>query len=152
LGLPTRSIGIRCCTAQKRNPAAAVDFCDFHTVPDVAGLPLSGTEWFHSDLPRHAKGTDQAAAFAACGAVRAAGQGPAAHQRACAPASGRSEGGSTHARPGAARCGPAAVVDARQNVSALDRNDFSSNRHPDLVSCLSMIFSENRFPLFGIML
>ena len=34
----------------------------------------------------------------------------------------------------------------------LDRDDFSSNRHPDLASCLSMIFSENRFPLFGIML
>jgi flavorubredoxin len=36
--------------------------------------------------------------------------------------------------------------------AALYRDDFSSNRHPDLVSCLSMIFSENRFPLFGIML
>ena len=35
---------------------------------------------------------------------------------------------------------------------ALDRDDFSSNRHPDLVSCLSMIFSENRCTLFGIML
>src|SRR6185503_16972160 len=26
--------------------------------------------------------------------------------------------------------------------SPLDRDDFSSNRHPDLVLCLSMIFSE----------
>jgi len=34
----------------------------------------------------------------------------------------------------------------------LDRDDFSLNRHHDLSSCLSMIFSENRFPLFGIML
>jgi hypothetical protein len=33
-----------------------------------------------------------------------------------------------------------------------DRDDFSSNCHPDLACCLSMIFSENRFPLFGIML
>src|SRR5438034_7694360 len=34
----------------------------------------------------------------------------------------------------------------------LERDDFSSNRHPALASCLSMIFSENRCPLFGIML
>ena len=34
----------------------------------------------------------------------------------------------------------------------LERDDFSSNRHPDLASCLSMIFSENRCTLFGIML
>jgi len=36
--------------------------------------------------------------------------------------------------------------------NALDRDDFSSNRRPDLSSCLSMIFSENRYPLFRIML
>src|SRR5215510_4214900 len=29
---------------------------------------------------------------------------------------------------------------------------FSSNRHPALAYCWSMIFSENRYPLFGIML
>jgi hypothetical protein len=34
----------------------------------------------------------------------------------------------------------------------LERDDFSSNRHPALASYLSMIFPENRFPLFGIML
>jgi len=34
----------------------------------------------------------------------------------------------------------------------LERDDFSSNRHPALFFCLSMIFSENRFPLFRIML
>jgi hypothetical protein len=34
----------------------------------------------------------------------------------------------------------------------LERDDFSSNRHPALSFCLSMIFSENRFPLFRIML
>jgi hypothetical protein len=34
----------------------------------------------------------------------------------------------------------------------LKRDDFSSNRHPALGYCLSMIFSENRYPLFGIML
>ena len=33
----------------------------------------------------------------------------------------------------------------------LDRDDVSPNRHPDLSCCLSMIFSENRFPLFRIM-
>ena len=32
------------------------------------------------------------------------------------------------------------------------RDDFSSNRHPALALCLSMIFSENRYALFGIML
>jgi hypothetical protein len=36
--------------------------------------------------------------------------------------------------------------------SALKRDDFSSNRHPALGYCWSMMFSENRYPLFGIML
>src|SRR5262249_4433003 len=35
---------------------------------------------------------------------------------------------------------------------ALERDDFSSNRHHALTYSWSMIFSENRFPLFGIML
>ena len=34
----------------------------------------------------------------------------------------------------------------------LERDDFSSNRHLALSFCLSMIFSENRCPLFRIML
>src|SRR5262245_34921176 len=32
----------------------------------------------------------------------------------------------------------------------LERDDFSSNRHPALNFSLHVIFSENRFPLFGI--
>ena len=35
---------------------------------------------------------------------------------------------------------------------ALERDDFSSNCHPALAYCWSMILSENRYPLFGIML
>ena len=35
--------------------------------------------------------------------------------------------------------------------ATLERDDFSSNRHPALAFCWSMIFSENRYPLFGIM-
>ena len=34
----------------------------------------------------------------------------------------------------------------------LKRDDFSSNRLPALSLCLSMILSENRYPLFRIML
>src|SRR5215813_300438 len=34
----------------------------------------------------------------------------------------------------------------------LRRDDFSSNRHHASAHCLSMIFSENRYTLFGIML
>src|SRR5262245_42736114 len=34
----------------------------------------------------------------------------------------------------------------------VERDDLSSSRHPALASCRSMIFSENRYPLFGIML
>jgi len=34
----------------------------------------------------------------------------------------------------------------------LERDDVSSNRHPAPGYAGSMIFSENRFPLFGIML
>jgi hypothetical protein len=33
----------------------------------------------------------------------------------------------------------------------LERDDFSSNRHPALSFCLSMIFSEKRCTLFRIM-
>jgi hypothetical protein len=33
----------------------------------------------------------------------------------------------------------------------LDRDEISMNRHPALVLCLSMIFSENRYTLFRIM-
>jgi uncharacterized membrane protein YhaH (DUF805 family) len=36
--------------------------------------------------------------------------------------------------------------------TGLERDDFSSNRLPALSFCLSMIFSENRYPLFRIML
>jgi hypothetical protein len=34
----------------------------------------------------------------------------------------------------------------------LKRDDFCSNRHHASAYCLSMTFSENRYPLFGIML
>jgi len=37
-------------------------------------------------------------------------------------------------------------------MRSIERDDFSSNRHPALSFCLSMIFSENRYPLFWIML
>src|SRR5262245_2605641 len=37
-------------------------------------------------------------------------------------------------------------------VPTLERDDFSSNRHLALSYAWSMIFSENRYPLFGIML
>jgi hypothetical protein len=37
-------------------------------------------------------------------------------------------------------------------ADCLEQDDFSSIRHPALSFCLSMIFSENRFPLFRIML
>jgi hypothetical protein len=41
--------------------------------------------------------------------------------------------------------------DAR-STGQLKRDDDSSNRHHALAGCLSMIFSENRCTLFGIML
>jgi hypothetical protein len=37
-------------------------------------------------------------------------------------------------------------------MAPLERDDLSSSRHPALAYWWSMIFSENRFPLFGIML
>jgi hypothetical protein len=55
--------------------------------------------------------------------------------------------------------GPASCLRRDEWVNAilstrnlLKRDDFKLNRHHALDSCLSMIFSENRFPLFGIML
>jgi hypothetical protein len=61
----------------------------------------------------------------------------------------------TAASRGAKSKGLAAVMDAAWlmiSPGALERDDFSSNRHPAPAYCWSMIFSENRFPLFGIML
>jgi hypothetical protein len=44
------------------------------------------------------------------------------------------------------------VVAADPNLSALlEQEDLSSNRDPAPGCCLSMIFCENRFPLFRIM-
>src|SRR6185295_10801177 len=45
----------------------------------------------------------------------------------------------------------AASAAAPPSVS-LKRDDLSLNRHPALACSLIMIFSENRYPLFGIML
>jgi len=41
--------------------------------------------------------------------------------------------------------------DANFGIGTLERDDFSSDRHPALSFCWRMIFSEDRFPLFGIM-
>jgi hypothetical protein len=38
------------------------------------------------------------------------------------------------------------------NRRQLEHDDYSSNRHPALAYWWSMIFSEDRYPLFGIML
>src|SRR5215207_291914 len=46
----------------------------------------------------------------------------------------------------------AAALSAAYGSALLERHDFSSSRHPAPALCLSMIFSENREPLFGIML
>src|ERR1051325_10135557 len=40
----------------------------------------------------------------------------------------------------------------RPGRTRLKRDGFSSNRHPASGYCRSMMFSENRYPLFGIML
>src|SRR6266852_2133942 len=45
-----------------------------------------------------------------------------------------------------------ALTALRSMAPALELDDFSSIRHPALSFCLSMIFSENRYPLFRIML
>src|SRR6266853_1937291 len=37
----------------------------------------------------------------------------------------------------------------QRTADALERDDFSSNRHPTLACCWSMIFSENRFHFSG---
>jgi hypothetical protein len=48
--------------------------------------------------------------------------------------------------------GGALPADLETIVEEPERNDFSSNRHPAPAYSWSMIFSENRYPLFGIML
>jgi hypothetical protein len=61
-----------------------------------------------------------------------------------------------HYHPGAAgrgmRCLYVEVQRYPAESARLERDDFSSNRHPALSFCLSMIFPENRYPLFRIML
>src|SRR6266853_1339919 len=44
---------------------------------------------------------------------------------------------------------PTRQASLRQLTRSLERDDFSSNRHPALSFCLSMIFSENRYPPSG---
>jgi hypothetical protein len=39
----------------------------------------------------------------------------------------------------------------RREGTTLERDDFGLNHDPALAFCLSMIFSENRYPLFRIM-
>ncbi|PSO23951.1 hypothetical protein C7G43_20820 [Bradyrhizobium sp. MOS004] len=43
-------------------------------------------------------------------------------------------------------------ADGNPRSNALKRDEIGSNRHRALALCLSMIFSENRFALFRIML
>jgi hypothetical protein len=43
-------------------------------------------------------------------------------------------------------------IHSKDSQTSLERGDFSSNRHPALSFCLSMIFPENRYTLFRIML
>jgi len=47
------------------------------------------------------------------------------------------------------RSGP--LITRQATCATLERDDFSSNRHRAPSFCLSMIFSENRYPLFRIM-
>src|SRR5262245_38702311 len=58
-------------------------------------------------------------------------------------------GGTAHPASSTHEATPLDVVPAHVR---LERNDFCLNRHPALASCLSMILSENRCTLFGIML
>jgi acyl-[acyl carrier protein]--UDP-N-acetylglucosamine O-acyltransferase len=74
-------------------------------------------------------------------------------------ATGRSEAEAACSRVGIGGLRPPflLVEERRREASAtrfaaLERDDFSSNRHHALTYSWSMIFSENRFPLFGIML
>jgi len=46
----------------------------------------------------------------------------------------------------------ATILRRTTRLTRLERDDFSSNRHHALAYWWSMIFSENRYPLFGIML
>jgi hypothetical protein len=48
--------------------------------------------------------------------------------------------------------GAAALHMQGDRPTSKEWDDFSSKNHPILSSCPSMIFSENRFPLFRIML
>jgi hypothetical protein len=45
-----------------------------------------------------------------------------------------------------------AELNEKNDAAPLERDDFSSNRHPAPAYWWSMISSENRYPLFGIML
>jgi hypothetical protein len=68
----------------------------------------------------------------------------------CAPAATAE---ATIVKAAAAQVRTARIIAILLSVTrCLERDDFSSNRHPALAYWWSMIFSENRYPLFGIML
>src|SRR5262245_7576295 len=81
-----------------------------------------------------------------------------AHGRAARPGSARRQAQRRRRRRQAPRPRRAQAPDAKIGGEesrfryALERDDFSSNRHLALSYAWSMIFSENRYPLFGIML
>jgi hypothetical protein len=57
---------------------------------------------------------------------------------------------SRHGPLTAARC--AVLQRSYSTAPVLERDELWFDRHPALAFCLSMIFSENRIPLFRIML
>src|SRR5262249_33454720 len=65
---------------------------------------------------------------------------------------GRALGHARVSLPAPRRAGDRGLSGLDPVAVTLERDDFSSNRHLALTCTWSMIFSENRYPLFGIML
>jgi hypothetical protein len=92
-----------------------------------------------------------------CNSIKAAHRHAANMVAQKFPAGGQANGRGTRRRekPGLPQCTIAGRIgrSIRQGPDRhLKRDDDSSNRHPALAYWWSMIFSENRCPLFGIML
>ena len=73
-------------------------------------------------------------------------------ERTLAATAAERERGCAQHNDGPSRAGQAVMTGHDEFPNALERDDDSSNRHLALSFCLSMIFSENRYPLFRTML
>src|SRR5262249_30252816 len=168
-------------SAMHRGPVARVPFCAIFRLPSCLRCGLLGTRWAGQPSFQAGGGIGKrrhVSRVRAAAHVATHSNAREVHQPCHLPLKGevdrraqrwRSRGGSTgtrHTPPASLRSATspfqgevtsvaplrhALTAPTRGDACTLERNAFSSNRHFALVYWWRMIFSENRYPLFGIM-